>query len=213
MKNDVLDGVAPLLPIDFYALSVSIPYVKKPFAKLLTLPDLSELHGEESFASVAMGWNEEGLYVELKVKQEFRECLYPNYVSGDSLELFVDTRDVKSAGFATRFCHHFVLLPQEVQGITVQEVTHFRSEDTHPLCDPHLIELSTDFSASSYQMRAHFPQDTLHGFDPNVCHRLGFTYKVNRAKRQPQHFSVSSHIYNIAQQPSLWASIQMEAKR
>ena len=213
MKNDVLERVAPLLPIDFFALGFSIPYVKKPFTKLAPLPDTSELLNEESFAKLFLGWSEEGIFVELRVSQEFQEAHYPNFAGGDSLELFFDTRDVKSAGFATRFCHHFVLLPQEVQGIQVQEVTHFRSEDTHPLCDSHQIDLQTDFGKSHYQLRVHFPPETLHGFDPNVCHRLGFTYKVNRTHGDPMHFSVSSHNLNIAQQPSLWVSLQLEAKK
>ena len=213
MKNDVLERVSPLLPVDFFSLGFSIPYVKKPFAKLGLLPDTSELLGEESFAKMLMGWCEEGIYIELRVAQEFHESAYPNFALGDSLELFFDTRDVKSAGFATRFCHHFVLLPQAVQGIEAQEVTHFRSEDTHPLSDSQLIEIQTDFGKSHYQLRTFFPAETLHGFDPNMCDRLGFTYKVNRFQGDSMHFSVSSQSIKIAQQPSLWASLQLETKR
>ena len=213
MKNDILESVSPLFPIDFFALGFSIPYIKKSLTKLALLPDTSELLGEESFAKVLMGWNEEGIFAQLRVSQEFQESCYPNYALGDSLELFFDTRDVKSAGFATRFCHHFVLLPQAVQGVQAQEVTHFRSEDAHPLCDSQLIELQTDFGNNHYQMRAFFPAETLHGFDPNMCHRLGFTYKVNRTHGDPMHFSVSSQNLKLAQQPSLWASLQLEAKR
>lgn len=212
MKNDVLERVSPLLPIDFFILGFSIPFVKEPFSKLTELPDTSELLGEESFAKVLMGWCEEGVYVELRVAQEFQESAYPQYGLGDSLELFFDTRDVKSAGFATRFCHHFVILPHAVQGIEAQEVTHFRSEDAHPLCDSTLINVESEFGRSHYQVRTFFPEEVLHGFDPNMCDRLGFTYKVNRFKGDPMHFSVSSQNIKIAQQPSLWASLQLERK-
>lgn len=212
MKSDILVPIAPLFPCDFFVVGCSIPYVKKPFEKLALLPDTSELLAEESFAKVYLGWNERGLFVELYVMQPFQGSAYPDYASGDSFELFIDTRDVKSAGFATQFCHHFVLLPQALQGIQAQEVSHFRSEDSHPLCDPQLIEVSAEPEKKSYSLRAHFPQQTLHGFDPNVCHRLGFTYKVNRTQGDPMHFSVSSDHITIAQQPGFWASLYMEEK-
>ncbi len=172
-------------------------------------PSLCELHGEEPFATVSMGWTEEGIDLLLDVHVPFEECFYPKYAQGDSVELFFDTRDVKTAGYATKFCHHFLLLPQQVQGIQKLELTHFRSEDAHLLADPDAIELEVEFSSKGYRMRAHFSKDALCGFDPNVCDRLGFTYKVNRAQGGMQHFSVSSHTYTIAQQPSLWASLRL----
>lgn len=210
MKQELLEQLPPLFPADFFAIASSVHYAKKPFSKLTPLPSISFLFAEESFAKIAMGWREEGLYVEAIIKSPFEEAFYPKYDQGDSLELFFDTRAMKSAGFATRFCHHFVILPQEVQGIQVQEVTHFRSEDTHPLAEGGLISVSCNFERFGYSMQLFFPSEVLHGYDPLQFQRLGFTYKINRFKGYPQHFSVSSQIYPIAQQPSLWATLTLE---
>lgn len=213
MKFEPLDQVPALIPVDFFTLNCDVPHVSKPFEKMGTCPDTSELLAEEAFAKISLGWSEEGLFVEAAVNQPFEDCTYPKYDTADSLELFFDTRDVKTAGFATRFCHHFAILPEPVQGVQVQEVTHFRSEDTHPICDPGLITCNVAFERNNYIYQLFFPGEVLHGYDPTTFSRLGFTYKVNRSGGRPQHFSVSSDMVNIAQQPSLWATLKMVRKK
>ncbi|OGN53456.1 MAG: hypothetical protein A2Y28_02675 [Chlamydiae bacterium GWC2_50_10] len=207
MNVPLLESVPPLLPVDFFRLSLGVPYVKREPFKGALLPDTSALLNEEPFAQVFLGWSEEGVSLLVKVNQPFQESFYPDYAKGDSMEFFFDTRDVKSAGYATGFCHHFILLPQPAYGIRVQEVTHFRSEESHPLCDPDLIEVESDMGRKHYEMKIFFPSAALHGFDPVQCPRLGFTYKLNRYQGAPQHFTLSSVLYNIGQQSSLWASL------
>lgn len=208
MANEILEQIPPLLPIDFFSLSLDIAYAKS-HRQLSTLPDTSELLGEESFAEVSLGWNEEGIFVHAKIERPFQECFFPDFKAGDALELFFDTRDLKTAGFPTRFCHHFVILPQEVQGIRAQEITHFRTEDTHPLCDSDEIKVDADFGRKSYEIRVQIPAHCLHGYDPRAFDRLGFSYRINRYKGEPQHFSVSSQFYTVEAEPSLWSSLKL----
>ncbi|HSW86880.1 MAG TPA: sugar-binding protein [Rhabdochlamydiaceae bacterium] len=211
--DDFLSRVEPLLPIDFFNLSADAVYSKSiPVSKIsksFYLPDTSDLLSEEKFADAAMAWNREGVLIRVNVNVPFEECFFPNYDKGDSVELFFDTRDLKTAGFATRFCHHFVFLPQEVQGIKCKEVTHFRSEDSHLLCNPDELECTTHFERSGYQMRISIPSHCLHGYDPSSFDRLGFTYQINRSGGAPQHFAISSHYYNVEQNPSRWCSLKL----
>lgn len=58
-------------------------------------------------------------------------------------------------------------------------------------------------------MKIFIPSQCLYGYDPKQFDRLGFTYRINRAGGQPQHFSVISQEYQIDQQPSLWGSIKL----
>lgn len=199
--------VAPLAPVHFFRLSVDIKQGKKASKQLL--PDTTDLLGEEAFADVGIAWRQEGLDVYLHANKKFEEACYPKFTEGDALELFIDTRDLKDAGFPTRFCHHFLILPQEVQGVRTMELTRFRTEDSHPLCDPDKIEVSFHAGSRDYFLDIHLPAEILHGYDPHSFDRLGVTYTVHRNKYIPQNFSVSSNYVTIAQNPSLWASCRL----
>src|SRR5262245_45581883 len=116
-ENDIFS----LNPVQFFALSCDCSYLSKkqqvPSLTGCALPSTQHLTREKSFAKVAIGWNEEGVGVQVQVNQPVSETFYPEIEKGDSVELFLDTRDLKSAGFNTRFCHHFFFLPQAVEGM------------------------------------------------------------------------------------------------
>ena len=205
-SGELFETLEPLIPIDFFNIGVEIRLGKK-----LTLPDTSDLLGEDSFAEVSLCLQKEEVVITALIKKPFEESVFPDFDKGDSLELFLDTRDLKTSGFMNRFCHHFLILPVVVNGIASHEITHFRTEDSHPLCDPLEIEVRPDFASTRYQLEIVLPASCLHGYDPTSFNRLGFTYRINRHQGQPQHFSVSSRDFNIAQHPSLWASFNIKS--
>lgn len=202
-----------LLPISFFGLSWDCPVLKNleqvPSLSFHALPNTGSLCHEFDFVKVAMGWHEDGLKFQIHVNQACTKSFFPEVQKGDSVELFIDTRDLKSAGFNTRFCHHFYFLPKAVDGNYAGEVTHFRTEDSHPLCDPNLLICQTNLSSHSYAMQIIIPKNCLHGYEPSQFDRIGFTYRINRHSGTPQHFSVSSSEFPIEQQPSLWSSIKL----
>ncbi len=211
MKNDeLLDHLDPLLPIDFFWVDVEIPKVEYPAKKWPRmsshLPSLSPLLGEEPFAEVSLGWSLEGIIGVVEVKKPFEDSLFPDYAKSDSVEIWIDTRDNKKAGFASKFCHHFLFLAQPVQGIHSQEVTRFRSEDTHVLCDPADLTCEVELGKKDYSLRFCIPARSLCGYDPTVFARMGIAYRVNRYRGDPQHFSLSSRYFDMMQHPALWAS-------
>ena len=214
MSGDIpFETLDPLLPIDFFSMGIDLPYAKDTAKKFLRqgfqLPDMSHHLGEEKFADVSLFWNEEGLLGEVDVQKPFEHSSFPEYSQGDSIELFIDTRDRKVAGFATRFCHHFVFLATPVLGIQAEEMTRFRSEDSHALCDPSQITVSVAYGKKDYQLKYFIPSSCLHGYDPQTFPRLGLTYKINRYKGPSQHFSVSSIYFDIMQHPSLWSHLHL----
>lgn len=202
-----------LNPVHFFALSCDCLYLphKEQGPSLMShaLPSTQRLTREEQFAKIAMGWNEEGLALFIQVNQPASTSFYPQIEQGDSVELFFDTRDLKSAGFNTRFCHHFFFLPQPIEGVTKGEKTHFRTEDRHPLCDPQMLYCQTQLKKNQYQMKIFIPTECLYGYDPKQFDRLGLTYRINRHQGEPQHFVVVSQDYQIDQQPSLWGSLKL----
>jgi hypothetical protein len=208
------ENLDPLLPIDFFSIQFDVPFAQNiPKKSFLThtgnIPETHIYLEEEKFADVSLFWNQEGIFGEILVQKEFQESNLPDYENGDSVEIFIDTRDMKKAGFATRFCHHFVFLAHPVQGIKAQEVTKFRSEDTHPLCDESLLLLDVKYEKKSYSLAFFIPSQCLLGYEPDLFPRLGFTYKINRYKGPSQHLSISSMHFDIMQNPSLWASINL----
>jgi hypothetical protein len=196
--------VPSLAPLHFFRLNVD---VKRD--KATRLPDTSELLHEEKFADVSMTWNDSGITVHVDVHKKFEEAAYPKFEEGDAIELFFDTRDLKEAGFPTRFCHHFLILPQEVQGVQALEMTRFRNEDSHPLCNPETIQVKAKIEPRRYTVDIHCPAEILHGYDPKGFDRLGFTYCIHRPKNGSQHFAVSSSYVPVAQHPSLWATCKL----
>jgi hypothetical protein len=202
-----------LNPVQFFALSCDCFYLPKkeqvPTLTRYALPSTHRLTREKHFAKLAMGWNEEGIGVYVQVDQPANESRYPGIAEGDSVELFFDTRDLKSSGFNTRFCHHFFFLPQAVEGVDKGEKTHFRTEDRHSLCDSQALYCQTQLRKNDYQMKIFIPTQCLYGYDPKQFDRLGFTYRINRPDGDSQHFAVVSQDYQIEQQPSLWGSLKL----
>jgi hypothetical protein len=205
--EQTLDQISPILPVDFFSVALTL---KEGCTE--PLPLFADLLFEETFADISMGWEAKGLHFQIASKKSFEDAFFPDYRKGDSVELFLDTRDLKSAGFLTRFCHHFVFFPKELEEGGSQEVTRFRTDDRHELCDPRLLECSCEFKRKGFLMKIFIPSECLYGYDPNSFDRIGFTYRINRPKGDPQHFVVSSDYLAIEQQPSLWSSIQMRKK-
>ena len=207
-----MDDLVPITPVNFFQLSWECFYVPAggmTSLKKHALPDLSDLCSEPYFAKVAMGWNKEGLEFFIEIGQPARRSNYPEVLRGDSVELFIDTRDVKTSGFNTRFCHHFFFLPEEVDGHVAGEITRFRTEDVHDLCSPKELRVKTLLKSHNYTLQIVIPAACLNGFDPEQFDRLGFAYRINRPDGPPQHFSAVTDDYGIDQQPSLWSSVKL----
>lgn len=207
------ENIFSLSPVNFFQLGMECHYLEGSFPKTKVdkylLPRTSALCGENPFAQVAMGWNQEGIEVFIEVAQPVQHCHYPDVQRGDSIELFFDTRDVKTSGFNTRFCHHFFFLPESLEGRQAGEMTRFRTEDLHELCDPNELKVKAKLSAKNYTMQIFIPSQCLYGYDPEQFDRMGFTYRINRYGSPSQHFSVTTDDYQIEQQPSLWSSLRL----
>lgn len=218
------EDLVPITPVNFFQIHADcrylgnsneggFPFLNKQNARKYLLPDTSTLCSEESFAEVSMGWNEDGLEFYVQINRPFHRVFYPEVSRGDSVEFFIDTRDVKTAGFNTRFCHHFFFLAEGIEGNFAGETTHFRTEDTHPLCDPKELKVKSTLKSSHHILNIFIPTQCLHGYDPQQFDRLGFSYRINQAEGFPQHFSVVTDDFQIDQQPALWSSLKLVKDR
>ncbi|MES2273297.1 MAG: hypothetical protein V4487_03815 [Chlamydiota bacterium] len=207
----LFDDVPALSPIQFFGLSASCFSIKDKWRphKDYLLPETSELLSEEHFADVFAGWNREKLAFYVSVSRPFQKIGESDFRKGDSVELFIDTRDLKTKGVVSRFCHHFVFFPVETQNFYGREITRFRNEDTHRLCHPEDLQVTPDLDDESYRLTIEIPSHCLHGYDPVSFPRIGFTYRINRFEGPPQHFAVSSEEYVIEQHPATWGTLKL----
>jgi hypothetical protein len=207
----MFEDLPSLSPVQFFGLTADSLFIRdslKPLKPYL-LPSTSDLLGEESFADIYTGWNFEKLCFYIAVHRPFQKIGEGDFRKGDSVELFIDTRDLKTKGVVTRFCHHFIFFPVETQNFYGREITRFRNEDTHRLCHPEDLQVTPDITDDSYRLGIEIPAHCLHGYDPLSFSRIGFTYRINRADGPPQHFAVSSEEYTIEQHPATWGTLKL----
>lgn len=213
MKDE--QEAVPFSPVNFFQISAQCHHLESQFFPGLSLknyrkyllPNTSALCAEERFAEIAMAWHQLGIEFFAEIKEPMARVTHPNVHQGDSVEIFIDTRDVKTSGYNTRFCHHFFFLPEAVEGVIAGEITRFRTEDVHDLCDSNELKVQSVLKNNGYHMHIFIPTQCLYGYDPGQFNRLGFTYRINRSGGSAQHFSVVSEEYQIEQQPSLWSSL------
>jgi len=211
----MFDELVPLAPVDFFSFQIDCHYIEnRNFEKKHLLPDLSAFHDDNpSFARVSIGWHAKGVYVWVNVNGRFDQSGFPHFAETDSIELFFDTRDVKTTGYVTKFCHHFYFLPQPVQtnGDQIQtgEITRFRTDDVHELCDASQLKIEVSQTKKKCGVNIFIPSECLYGYDPTQFDRLGFNYRINRINGSSQGFSASDADFPIESQPSLWASLKL----
>lgn len=208
----LFEDLPALSPVQFFGVSADCFLVRgalKP-EKSHLLPSTADLLNEELFADVYTGWSIEKLAFYFVVRVPFQNAKETDFRRGDSVELFLDTRDLKTKGVVSRFCHHFVFFPVEVQNFYGRETTRFRNEDVHRLCHPEDLQVSPSLFDDSYHLSIEIPSHCLHGYEPLSFPRIGFTYRINRTGAPPQHFAVSSEEYTIENHPSTWGTLKLQ---
>ena len=218
MRTDDEGTYFELSPSNFFEVHLEIlnfkgktlPSLTSKEGKKFLLPDPNLLTNEEVFARVGLAYNNDGILLRLESDKPVEKVFYPEFRDGDSFEVFIDTRDVKTSGFATRFCHHFFFLPELIDGRSGGEITRFRTEESHQIADHKELIVKAHTSSKNYILEVFIPAHCLHGYNPLEFDRIGFTYRINRPQDPPQHFAVLADEFKIEEQPSLWTSVTLK---
>ena len=177
------------------------------------VPDLMALEGRHPFADFYMAWNERALYFALDVrgKTQYRVDAR-RFSEADCLEIWIDTRDVRDARRASRYCHQFYFLPKgggpRGEDPIAAQVRIARAREHSPICDPRQIETAVRVSEMGYTMEMALPAGCLSGYDPDECVRLGFTYYLNDVQLGAQHWSGGKD-QPISFDPSTWGVAEL----
>lgn len=209
----IFKSIPSISPLSFF--KVEYPCHRIDDAALLTkkkykLPIMSEYLGEEAFTEVAIGWHEQNIRLRIEIDLPFEKADLSDYRKKDSVELFFDTRNLKQKTTLGRFCHHFVIFAEKVEGSFGHEVTRFRGDDVHTLCRSTDLSVESIIKPKYTVLEITIPAECLHGFDPERFAKLGFSYRVNVKDHEPQNFSVASNEMHIEKNPSLWSTLDLQ---
>ncbi len=196
-----------------------LPYLKKVTVdgKLNEWPDdarlqdFGALDGEEAFAQVWMGWNEEGLYLAVKVNGRTKpfQCKRASFWKGDNIRLCTDMRNTRDIKRASRYCRQFYFLPAgggpDGKAAIGGAAKIHRATEQPPLPPDDAIMAASVRRGKSYTLEAHVPADVLIGWDPREHSRIGLYVMVEDVELGQQPLTVGDDL-NWHIDPSMWAS-------
>lgn len=209
-----------LLPSRFlFRFSAPIRYRKAlagprraPLDESFRLVNLGELEGQRAWADVRAAWSEEGLLFSIQVsgKRQPLWCRATRPEDSDSVQLWLDTRDVHTVHRASRFCHQFLFLPSGAgpkgdQPLVIMAPIHRAKENPKPIAS-NALTVRSEKRSDGYLLEALIPAEALTGFDPSEHPRLGFTYAIQDRELGRQTFSIGSEM-PFEEDPSLWATL------
>lgn len=201
------EELGPLDGACFFSMNLEAKYLSRPLSDLsakpfldksYALPDSAFLFSDsKSLAKVKMGWHEEGLAFEFDIASANKSA---------SLDLFIDSRDLKFSSSLTRFSHHFHYDLKEGEFVG-EELTPLRNADQRPLADPCDLLALFEKKGKEGKLYLWLPAGALFSYDPKQSPSLGFTYRL-RLGSEVQYFS-SSDLFHIDQRPQVWSSVKL----
>jgi hypothetical protein len=178
------------------------------------LPDVGALDEARHFGQVRLAWNEKGLGigVEVRGRKQPLQCDPTAPDISDGLQVWIDTRSTQTIHRASRFCHHFCLLPagagRDKRAPVAIQLPIARAREPTPLCDPSEIRLASQIDKAGYRLEAWLPASVLNGYDPEAQPRLGFYYYLRDAELGEQFLTVGAE-FPFAYDPSLWSVLEL----
>jgi hypothetical protein len=183
------------------------------WSEAFRLPDLGAIDGSPGYAAVYLAWDGKGLYLAVDVPGKTAVAVHRQRPwTADGFFLWVDTRDVRDALRAGRFCHHFTALPRGGgpgrRRATAWQAPVQRAREQAPICDPSEIVVASSVRPDGYSLELALPAGVLNGYDPGECSRLGFTYMITDVNHRTQLWNVPPGV-PFGHDPSTWAAIEL----
>lgn len=174
----------------------------------------AELNLGPRFAELRLGWNESGIFVNLRTtgKKQAPWCRETRIEDSDGLSLLIDTRNTHNIHRASRFCHRFALLPQG-SGRLLNEPTaklvdiNRARENPKPAAAKSLL-VHSEKRIDGYILSAFIDAQAITGFDPVEHPLLGFSYAIVDRELGWQTFHLGPE-FPFLSDPSLWGTVEL----
>jgi hypothetical protein len=180
------------------------------------VPCFAELAGKKPFADVRLGWDDNGIAVNVTVrgKQQPPWCRDSRIDDSDGVQLWIDTRNTQNIHRAGRFCHRFALLPVG-SGHRLDEplavlLAINRAKESPREIEPGALKIRSQRLGDGYLVQGFIPAAALTGFSPADQPAIGFSYAVIDRELGWQTFSVGPEL-PFTEDPSLWGTLKLTA--
>ncbi len=132
--------------------------------------------------------------------------------AADVLRLCLDTRDVKEARRAGRFCHKFLFYPfvgktDDAERPSAIWAPINRAKESPSPVDVGEFRLASERRIDGFALSAALPASTLTGFDPTDFRRLGLHFSQRDEERGAFDLQLGEP-FPIEDDPSLWTSLE-----
>lgn len=178
------------------------------------VPDLMHMRGSDPFAQVYFGWDDDNLYLALEVPEKRKpvEVHTSQPWRGDSIEVWIDTRNDKTQRRYTEHCHHFFFIPKGRKDDSNLATALDWKEPGSPLADTIFdhpdIEITSVIGKRRYSFEVRIPSSVIHTYDPVNHPFIGFNYHINDADRRSQWWSCGQD-FSRHTDPSTWGTVQL----
>lgn len=179
-----------------------------------SLPVQGELSQGKHFADLRLAWNENGLGFRVQVtgKKLGLRCDSTQPLNSDGLQVWIDTRSTQNIHRASRFCHHFCMLPsgamRDRSQPVIKQLAIARAKDDAPTGDLKQAIVHCEMQEDGYVLEAWLPAKALHGFEPESYPRIGFCYLLKDHELGDQVLSVGPE-FPFDHDPSLWWPLEL----
>ncbi len=178
------------------------------------IPSFGELEGKPTFADLRIAWNNKGLGISVKVKGKKQDpwCRPTRIEDSDGLNLWIDTRNTQNIHRASRFCHHFVILPlggfrdPHAPLAVLCEIP--RASENPKRIKEDALQARSEKKKDGYTIRAFIPAEAMTGFDAADQRHIGFNYAVVDKELGWQTFATGNQ-FPITNDPSLWGTLDL----
>ncbi|MDB5389465.1 MAG: hypothetical protein JWM11_5111 [Planctomycetaceae bacterium] len=189
---------------------VTPPTLNADFA----LPNVGELAQGSHAGSLRVGWHDSGLAFQLEVqgRKTAPRCDYGQVLNSDGLQIWIDTRNTQNIHRASKFCHHFCVLPSGAsrdRSLPVaKQIPIARAREEATLCDSRLILTNSEVRDTGYSLGIWLPAECLNGYAPDSNPHLGFYFLIRDRELGDQYLSIGAE-FPFDQDPSLWWTLDL----
>jgi hypothetical protein len=174
----------------------------------------AELSGKKPYADVRLGWNEQGIAVNVAVrgKQQPPWCRDSRIDDSDGVQLFIDTRNTQNIHRAGRFCHRFAFLPigsgRKLDEPMAVLLAINRAKESPREIEPGALKIRCQRLSDGYVIEGFIPAAALTGYSPADQPAIGFSYAVIDRELGWQTLSVGPEL-PFVEDPSMWGTLDL----
>lgn len=174
----------------------------------------SEMNDTPEFATISLGWNENGLGIAVEVcgKPEPPSGSSAKAHAGDHVKIWVDTRPTGNVHRATEYCHGFACIPADEardgeSSVSVAQIAQQRAERTK--ADANKLTSRTSLNDNGYLLEVWLPASQIYGFrEVSELGKIGFYCNVCDKQLGEQPLSVGDD-FPFHFDPSTWLQLEL----